>query len=153
MYFDFTISADTIITLLALVVAYIGIKEQIKSSLGTKEDVFKARRVEQLKIAVEIEKHISETSLMISEFSLKIEENAPVNEKDLYHLSALEEKYLYAVDMLCYAVNKKYLDNESDWKNKYNDMICSGIKQYEEYYGIGTPYRNTIEVYKKWNGA
>jgi hypothetical protein len=153
MFFDFTVSADTVITLLALIVAYVGIKEQIKSSIGTKEDVFKARRVEQLKIAVEIEKHISETSLMISDFSREIAESENINENDLFHFSALTERYLYAIDMLCYSVNKKYLDNEEDWKNKYNEMICNGIKEYEEYYGEASPYKNTKEVYRRWNNS
>jgi hypothetical protein len=53
--------------------------------------------------------------------------------------------------MLCYSINKEYLDNENDWKGKYNNMVCSSIKTYEQYYGEASPYKNTKEVYRKWN--
>jgi len=153
MFFDFTISVNTIITLLALVIAFISIREQIKSSLGTKEDVFKARRVEQLKIAFEIEKHISETSLMALDFFNKIADNKEVKENDLEYYYALIERYLQAIDTLCFAINKGYLDNVGDWKHKYNDTISENIKAYTMHYGVGTPYKNTVNIYKKWNDA
>ena len=160
MSFIPTITADTIIlavsalaALAMIYFAYRNIKEQVLNANGTKEDVFKARRVEQLKIAVEIEKHISETYLMFTEFSVQIANKNERNENDDFYLNALTERYLYAIDMLCYSINKGYLDNESDWKNKYNDMVCTNIRTYEQYYGMSTPYKNTIEIYKKWNGA
>ncbi|MCL1946368.1 MAG: hypothetical protein FWF51_04330 [Chitinivibrionia bacterium] len=161
MTFNTVVSADTIILMVTalfslgmFLIACMTIKEQIQNAIGNKEDVFKARRVEQLKIVVGIEKHISDTSLKLSEFSMQTANRNVKSMKsvgdDLY-ITALTERYLYAIDMLCYAINKKYFDNEEDWKNKYNTIIGCCIKGYEQYYGKTSPYKNTKAIFDKWN--
>ncbi|MCL2844097.1 MAG: hypothetical protein FWE23_01390 [Chitinivibrionia bacterium] len=160
MAFNYAISIDTIILAITAVVslgmlfiAYRGIREQIQNAVGSKEDVFKARRLEQLKIAVSIEEQIDKTSSKLSEFSWLIATSEEKNDNDKFYLTDLIERYLYAIDTLCYAINKNYLDNEDDWRNKYNDRIRETVQTYEQYYGETSPYKNTKDIYRKWNNS
>ena len=157
MTFSFVITADTIISAISalsalamFIIAYISIKKQIQDAIGTQKDVLKARRIEQIKIALDIETQIKETSLKLAELSFEIEKKGIADKSDNDYLNVLIDKYLCAVDMLCYCINKNYFDDENDWKNKYADMISGTIKNFETRYGEASPYRNTKEVYRKW---
>lgn len=111
-----------------------------------------------LKTVLDLEAILNQRKSKINEVSSKLRRAYTSGEKDLAKIysddfNAAMEDYLNALDRLSYCILKGYLTKDNDWKLEYQDLLRGTVCQNESYFGLGTPYKNILKLFRKWNDA
>ncbi|MGR2821686.1 hypothetical protein ABMX69_10995 [Vibrio vulnificus] len=117
------------------------------------EQAVKSNAISELSALLALEQQIAERRRHLSEVGIEISEaeNKPAQEFTAIALRFDEAKqmYLNALDRLCFCVNKDLLNSE-DMRLEYRDIINRAVSDFEDDFGLSTPYRNIKKVYESW---
>ena len=113
------------------------------------------QKTDILKVVLEIESQINERKAefyKVNKQVMELDLSNPSKEQQKIlsdYWEATRENYFNALDRLCFCIDKEYIP-ERDWKDEYRDMIIGTIKDYEKYFGAGSPYKNMLKINEKW---
>jgi len=119
------------------------------------EFAVKNQKQESLRIVLEIESQMNSRKLECNKAAKLIREakeanpGVPIPESLLDYLETTEESFLNSIDRLCFCILKEYIIDK-DWKCEYRNLIRDTIKDFPESFTEASPYRNIINLNRKW---
>lgn len=116
------------------------------------------QRMDILKVVLEIESRINERKVEFDKSATNLRKTSYSNpddkriEIDKDYFLAMKESYFNALDRLCFCIRSEYIP-ERDWQGEYRNMLRDTISKYKDDFGENSPYRNMIELNRKWQDS
>lgn len=148
------ISIQDVTSIISCLIAAVGIWLAFSQLRGLKKQVELAvsnQAKDSLKIVLEIETQLNARKLEFDKANKDLLEATGDREREiiLSFIDTTRESYFNAMDRLCFCIQKGYVD-ENEYRPEYRDMIRDTVREFEVYFGAGSPYNHIKQINDRW---